>query len=399
MTLRRLLVPTLVAFLAATPFCAAPALAQAPGGAPPSVGVVQVQQRQVTETEAFVGRIQSIERVDLTARVTAFIEQRLFTEGAEVPSGALLYRLERGPFEAAVAQQQAAVAQATASLNNATIQMGRATELLSTPAGQRSRIDDAREKQAMFAAQLQAAQAQLRSAQINLDYTEIRAPIGGKIGRSSFTIGNVVTPASGPLARIVSQDPMYVLFPMAARSYFGLLKRFADQGGLAAVGVRMQLPDGSADAQIGKIDFVDNTIAATTDTLVVRASIANPANAQGLRPLIDGAFVGVTVTAAEPAMALTVPRAAVLTDQQGTYVYVVGNDKKAEQRRVRLGQLTLAYAVVASGLTEGEAVVLEGLQRVRPGADVNPTPIAAAGAPPSGAPPAGAPPSGAPAKS
>ena len=371
MSLRRLII---LGILAASMFHAPAGLAQMPGGGPPSVGVVKVSQRPVTETEAFVGRVQSIERVDLTARVTAFIEAQMFTEGAEVPAGALLYRLERGPFEAAVAQQQGAVAQATASLNNANIQLGRATTLLSTQAGPRSGVDDSREKQAGYAAQLQSAQAQLRIAQINLDYTEIRAPIAGKIGRTAFTVGNVVTPASGPLTRIVSQDPMYVLFPMAAKSYFGLLKRFADKGGLAMVAVRLSLPDGSADDQVGKIDFIDNTIAATTDTLLVRASIPNPAAKQGFRPLIDGAFVGVTVNADEPRMALTVPRAAVISDQQGSYVYVVGADNKAEQRRVKLGQSTDAYAVVASGLTEGENVVLDGLQRVRPGAPVNPAP-------------------------
>ncbi len=372
MSLRHLAV---LSVLAASAFHAVPGLAQMPGGGPPSVGVVKVSQRPVTATEAFVGRVQSIERVDLTARVTAFIEARLFTEGAEVPAGALLYKLERGPFEAAVAQQQASVAQATATLNNAGVQLGRVTALLNGPAGLRSQVDDARANQAGLAAQQQSAQAQLRIAQINLDYTEIRAPIAGKIGRTNFTVGNVVTPASGPLARIVSQDPMYVLFPMAAKSYFGLLKRFADQGGMAMVAVRLSLPDGSADDQVGKIDFVDNTIAATTDTMLVRASIPNPANKQGFRPLIDGAFVGVTVNADAPKMALTVPRAAVISDQQGNYVYVVGADNKAEQRRVQLGQSTDAYAVVASGLTEGENVVLDGLQRVRPGAPVNPAPV------------------------
>lgn len=381
MTLRRLLVALMGGFL----LHAAPASAQMPSAAPAAVGVVKVQKRPIAQTEEFVGRVQSIERVDLTARVTAFIEARLFIEGAEVPAGALLYRLERGPFEAAVQQQQAELARATASYNNATIQLGRATTLLSTPAGQRSNVDDARERQAGFAAQVQSVQAQLRSAQINLDYTEIHAPIAGKIGRTSLTIGNVVTPASGSLTRIVSQDPMYVVFPMAARSYFEMTKRFADQGGLAAVGVNVRLQDGSLSGQTGKIDFVDSTISATTDTLIMRASIANPINAQGIRPLIDGAFVGVTVTGAEPLIALTVPRAAVLTDQQGSYVYVVGADNKADLRRIKLGQSTQAYAVVTAGLADGENVVMDGLQRIRPGAAVNPSPMPPPAAAPSAA--------------
>ena len=169
------------------------ALAQMPSG-PPSVGVVRAQQTAITETSEFVGRIQAIDRVALTARVTAFLDQRLFTEGAEVKQGDLLYRLERAPFEAAVQQQEAAVADTSARLANANIQLARAQSLLSTPAGQRSNVDDAVANQRSLAAQVLSAQAQLRVAQINLDYTEIHAPVAGKISRTNITVGNVVSP-------------------------------------------------------------------------------------------------------------------------------------------------------------------------------------------------------------
>src|SRR4051812_40186395 len=170
--------------------------AQAPSG-PPSVGVVRAQQTAITETSEFIGRIQAIERVALTARVTAFIDQRLFNEGSEVNQGDLLYKLERAPFEAAVQQQEASVADASARLANANIQLSRAQSLLATPAGQRSNVDDAIANQRSLAAQVLAAQAQLRVAQINLAYTEIRAPVAGKITRTSITVGNVVSPSSG----------------------------------------------------------------------------------------------------------------------------------------------------------------------------------------------------------
>jgi membrane fusion protein (multidrug efflux system) len=277
-------------------------------------------------------------------------------------------------------QQEAAVADTSARLANASIQLSRVQSLLNTPAGQRSSVDDAIANQRSQAAQLMSAQAQLRQAQINLDYTEIHAPISGKISRTSITVGNVVSPSSGQLATIVSQDPMYVLFPVASRVQAELQKRYADKGGLNAVVVKLRLPDGSMFKQEGKIDYVEPTVSATTDTILLRARIPNPARqspAEGQpveRTLVDGAFVNVLVEGIQPVMALGIPRKAVLSDQQGDYVYVVGEDKKVEQRRIQLGQSTPTTAVVAGGLKEGEMVVTEGIQRVRPGIEVNPGP-------------------------
>jgi membrane fusion protein (multidrug efflux system) len=365
----------------------ASAYAQAPGASPPAVGVVKAQPTAITETADFVGRVQAIDRVSLTARVTAFLDQRLFTEGAEVRQGDLLYRLERAPFENAVAQQEGTVADVSARLANANIQLGRAQQLLATPAGQKSAFDDSQANQRSLAAQLSVAQAQLRQAKINLDYTEIKAPVAGKIGRGSVTPGNVVSPTGGPLATIVSQDPMYVTFPVASRTLTALQKRYADKGGTGAVAVRLKLPDGSAFSQTGTIDYVDPTVSPTTDTILVRARIPNPPLRPAEpgkpvdRPLI-GAFVAVIVEGIQPVMALGIPRAAVLSDQQGDYVYVIGEGNKAEQRRVKLGQSTPAVAVIASGLTDGETVISEGIQKVRPGAVVAPSP-ATPPAPPS----------------
>ncbi|MBU6497114.1 MAG: efflux RND transporter periplasmic adaptor subunit [Rhodospirillales bacterium] len=363
---------------------AGPARAQFGPGGPPAVGTVVVAQRPVTETMQFVGRIQAVDKVDLVARVTAFIRERLFTEGAEVRKGDLLYRLERGPFEADLAAKQAAVAQAQALLRNATLTLNRAQSLLNTPAGQRSTVDDALASQASYAAQLLAAQAQERASQINLAYTDIRAPVAGIITRSALSVGNVVTPTSGPLASIVSQDPMYVVFPISVRSAVDLRNRYALKGGFAGVAIHVTLPDGKDYPEIGKLDYADPSVNASTDTLVMRARIPNPLRAgavagqPGSRELIDGEFVTVTLAGVEPVMALGIPRAAVLSDQQGDYVYVVDAQKKIEQRRVTLGQSTPAVAVIVAGLKPGEVVVADGLQRVRPGIVVNPAPIAAA---------------------
>jgi membrane fusion protein (multidrug efflux system) len=372
---------------------AGPALAQGGPGAPPAVGVAIVRQRPMVESSEFVGRIQALERVDLVARVTAFIEQRRFVEGTEVAKGDLLYQLERAPFEADLAAKQAAAAQTEALLKNANIQLGRAKSLMNSPAGLVSALTDAESQRASYAAQLEANQAAIRSSQINLDYAEIRAPIAGRIGRSALSVGNVVTPTSGPLATIVSQDPMYVLFPVSVRAALDLRNRYASKGGFAAVQVKLRLPDGSAYGQAGKLDYVDPSVATNTDTVTLRARIPNPLRAgagrdePGNRELLDGEFVTVLLEGVQPVSALAIPRAAVLSDQQGSYVYVVGEGNKVEQRRVELGQSTPALALVVDGLKEGERVVADGIQRVRPGAVVNPTPIAGEpGAAPSPAP-------------
>lgn len=366
--------------LAVSLLTAGHALAQAPGAPPPAVGVVKVQPAAIVESADFVGRVQAVDRVSLTTRVTAFLDQRLFTEGAEVQQGDLLFRLERAPFETSVAQQEGSVADVAARLANASIQLGRAQQLMSSAAGHKSAVDDALAAQRSLAALLAVAQAQLTQAKINLEYTEIKAPVAGKIGRGSVTPGNVVSPTSGPLATIVSQDPMYVTFPVASRTLTALQKRYAAKGIAGAVAVHLKLPDGSAYGPTGTIDYVDPTVSPTTDTILVRARIPNPALRPAEpgkpvdRPLTDGAFVAVSVEGIEPVMALGIPRAAVLSDQQGSYVFVLGDGNKAEQRRIKLGQSTPAIAVIADGLKEGETVISEGIQKVRPGAVVAPAP-------------------------
>jgi biotin carboxyl carrier protein len=223
---RRRIAPFGMAFLVATP-----TLAQVAPAGPPAVGVVAAAYRPMAESTEINGRVQAEQRVDLVARVTAFLNEQLFVEGAEVKKGDLLYRLERAPFEADVEVKQAAVAEAEAQLENANVALDRAAELVKRGAGTQVTLDNARATQRTTAAQLKAAQAQLRQSQINLDYTEIRSPIDGRIGRTSVTIGNVVGPTSGTLATIVSADPMYVVFPVAMRRVLELRDRYVDKGG------------------------------------------------------------------------------------------------------------------------------------------------------------------------
>jgi membrane fusion protein, multidrug efflux system len=354
----------------------------APAG-PPAVGVIEATKRPVTETSEFLGRIEAPNRVSVVARVTAFLEKRLFNEGAEVKTGELLYHLERGPFEADLATKQATVEQLQATLVNAKLTADRARTLLGGPAGQQSTYDAAIANQRSFEAQVQSAQAQVQLSQINLDYTEIHSPIDGKIGRTAVTEGNVVNPSSGTLTTIVSQDPMYVTFPVPVRESLELRERYATRGGFKAVVIKVRLTDGRLYGQTGELNFVNNTIAQNTDTITLRGTIPNPplydpsTTGATVRELTDGEFVTVLLEGVQPIEVLAIPRSAVLSDQQGDYVFTVGADNKAEQRRVQLGQSTATVAAVVSGLAPGDKVIAEGLQKVRPGQPVAPGPASA----------------------
>jgi membrane fusion protein, multidrug efflux system len=371
----RHVLPLLVLASLATGAAAQPA----PSG-PPAVGVVRAERQQITQTDEFIGRIQAVNRVALVARVTGFLEKRQFVEGAEVKKNDLLYQLEQPPFQAQVEAAKASVEQLEAQHRNAQLTLQRAQALLSTPAGQQSNVDAALASERALAAQIAGAQAQLQTAQINLGYTEIRAPIDGKISATQVTEGNVVSPTSGTLANIVSQDPMYVLFPIALRAGLDLRARYANKGGYSAVVIRLRLPDGRMYEPAGKLDYVSPTVGENTDTLNLRGVIPNPvfpgmrAGQPGARELNDGEFVTVLLEGVQPITVLGIPRAAVLSDQQGDYVYVVDAQNKAQVRRIQLGQSTPSTAVVTNGLQEGELVISEGLQRVRPGEAVSPGP-------------------------
>src|SRR5438093_9221900 len=284
----------------------------APAG-PPAVGVVRAERQQITQTDEFIGRIQSVGRVALVARVSAFLEKRLFVEGAEVQQGDLLYQLEQPPFQAQVDADKANVAQLQAQHRNAELTLQRAQYLLKTPAGQQSTVDSALASERSLAAQIDGAKAQLEQAEINLGYTEIRAPIDGKISATEVTEGNVVSPTSGTLANLVSQDPMYVLYPVSVRAGLDLRNRYEAKGGFSAVVLKVRLPDGRIYGQTGKLDYVSPTVATNTDTITVRGVVPNPLlpgvppNGPAPRELFDGEFVTVMVEGVEPITVLAIP--------------------------------------------------------------------------------------------
>jgi membrane fusion protein (multidrug efflux system) len=347
--------------------CCGAAMAQ--GVPPPAVSVMPVVSRQVTETGDFIGRVTAIEKVDIVARVAGFIEERNFTEGQKVKTGDLLFRLEQATYKAAVDQQRANVAKAKATAVNTTLQLQRGKELVRNQNIPQSTLDQRAADDASAQADVMQAQALLDQAEINLGYTEIRSPIDGRIGLAIVTQGNLVQPSSGRLATIVSQDPIYVLFQVSQRNLLDYFRRRPDEADKnAPVTVRIKLPNGTVYPHPGVANFLDVQVDPTTDTVAVRATVPNPEHL-----LIAGGVVGVSVERGAPKSALTVPQSAVLLDQAGRYVLVVDAAKKVEQRRVTTGAEQGRDIVVTDGLKEGEQVIVEGIQKVRPGQVVTAT--------------------------
>jgi membrane fusion protein (multidrug efflux system) len=353
----------------------------APAGAPPTVGVITASPQPVYSEQSYVGRIESPQIVQLAARVTGYLVSQNFRDGDQVKQGQLLYVIEQPPYQAAVTQARAAVDQAKAQARDAQLTLERAEALLHTAAGQQSSVDAAEAAALSDSAQIESAEAQLQTAQINLGYTEIRAPLDGQIGATTVNAGNVVGPTTGPLATIVAQDPMYVLFALPVVDALNFRRESATTGGLAGLDLLVQLPDGRIYGQVGKIDFVNNQITQNTDTLTWRGTIANPPLAGGglpgaSRELTDGEFVTVILRARAPAQKIVIPRDAVITDQLGDYVLALGPGDVLTRRNVVQGPVTADSVQIASGIDPGDRIVVDGLQSVHPGMVVDPKPAA-----------------------
>lgn len=326
-----------------------------------AAGYITVQTQAVQDEEDYTGHVQAVSLVHLQARVTGFLESQDFTEGGTVSQGQVLYVIEQPPYQAAVQQAQAVLAQAQAQARLAKITLWRAQALLHSAAGKQEDVDTAQAAFDSDNAAVLSAQAQLNVAQINLGYTEIRAPVAGIIGATTVTPGNVVGPSSGVLATIVSADPIYVSFALPTQE---ALKYRAQPGGLD---VALRLPDGSTYQQTGKVDFINNQVDASTDTLTWRAVIANPAQA-----LIDGEYVTIILRQHTPKPEIVLPLAAIIADQLGDYVLEIGPGNVITRHNVTLGVQTGTSAEVLAGVAPGDEVVVEGIQSLQPGLTASP---------------------------
>jgi len=337
--------------------------AAAQGAPPPAVTVAPVVSREVTATGDFIGRVVAIDKVDVVARISGFINERNFTEGQQIKTGDLLFSIEPDTYKAAVDQQTANLAKAKATEVNANLQLQRGQDLVRNQNIPQSEVDQRAANAQAAHADVMQAQALLEQARINLGYTEIRSPVDGRIGLANFTVGNLVSPSSGPLATIVSQDPIYVTFQASEADIIEYKHRIAASADKNPhVTIHIKLPDGTVYPHPGRTNLLDVQVQPDTDTVLVRAQLPNP---EGM--LIPGGIVGVITERGAPQASLIVPQSAVQLDQAGRYVMVVGADKKVELRRITTGVEQGRDIVVSAGLKEGELVIVEGIQKVHPG--------------------------------
>lgn len=351
----------------------APQAATAPPPAP-AVGVRLAAMKGVSQSFEFVGRVKAIEKVELRARVEGFLEKVLFREGQDVKAGQLLYQIEKVQFQAALDQAKANLAVAEATLTNAKVEYERSLELSKRNFSPQSDVDQKKAALDTATGRVMQVKAALTQAQVSLDYTDIRAPIDGRIGRTAYTVGNLVNPASGVLATIVSQDPVYVLFPVSVRDLEAIREaRRKEDGGMAKIDIRVRLPNGQEYPHRGVWNLTDPQVDPQTDTLIMRATMPNPD-----RTLSDGQFVTAIVRERQEEPRLVVPQAALQVDQSGYYVLVVNDQHKVEQRRVQTGPQRGTDVVVTSGVKDGEKVIVDGIQKVRPGQIVQETVLRAA---------------------
>ena len=342
--------------------------AQEPQPAVVPVGTVVASRRPIAETGDFVGRIEAINRGEVNARVTGYLEAVLFREGDAVKEGDRLYSIEKGLFQAAVEQAQGELEKSQAAKVLTAIQLQRAEDLATKQAGTLVARDQALSADKQAEGAIMIDQANLQTAQINLGYTDIVSPIAGKIGKTNITKGNVVSPGSGVLTTIVSQDPMYVTFPVSQREFLRAQERGRNVD-IKSIKVRLRFADGRTYEQLGVIDFVNVTVDRSTDTVLVRAIVPNPAGT-----LIDGQLVRVNLESGQPEEKVVVPQAALIADQGGVYLFVV-EEGKAAVRRVKPGAESGTDVVINEGLSGGEQVIVDGLQNVRAGVSVRAAPV------------------------
>jgi membrane fusion protein (multidrug efflux system) len=358
--------------------------AQAPA---PQVQVASVSAEPVPVVREYVGTVEAYRSVQVRARVEGILERRHFTEGTDVRKGALLFTIDPSTYEATLRDAQAEMARAEANLVNARAREARYAPLVKEDAVSKQDYDDALSQLKQADAQVSSARASVDRAKLNLGYTRVYATEDGRIGQALVPEGALVGKGEPTLLATIDRlDPIYVSFTVPDRDALFLRKALASGAIEASRGdiARFILPDGSEHGKGGRIDFADARVNPETGTIALRAVLSNPAP-----PLLPGLFVRVELTAGTRPDALLVPQQAVLKVPTGHVAFVVGADGKVERRDLVVGEWHKDRWIIEKGLTAGEKVVVEGVQRVQPGMLVKATPYAGA-APPSAAAPAGA---------
>lgn len=341
--------------------------AQESGSSPQKVTVAKVQMITPENSSRYVGRVEATNTVDIVARVEGYLTERKFTEGGFVKKGDLLYVIEKDLYQASVDQSKATLEGSQATLKNAQIELERQRQLLAKGDVSQATYDSAKATADLDQSNVDEAQANLDTATINLGYTSIYSPIDGRISKTNLNVGNLVDSNTGTLATVTSVNPIYVSFYMGEKDLIkdreaGLI---GDDG--AKLQVDLTLADGTKYPSGGKVTYVGTSVEEGSDSVELRATFDNPKNL-----LIPGQFVTVSVKDDTQTPVPAIPQSAIQLDAKSHFVFVVGANNKLERRDVVLGRQSGTLWEVKSGLKEGEQVVVQGLQRVRPDMTVDP---------------------------
>ena len=331
----------------------------------PAVSVFQVKTEEVGQYLEFVARTEPNQSVEIRARVEGELISRSFTEGGIVTKGQELFQIDPDQYSASLAEAEAALKSQRVGAANALRNLERGQELSKTGFISNSDLDKLVTTSSQAEAAVRSAEANLEKASLNLQYSTIHAPFTGSIGRVKFNVGNLVTPQSDSLATLISIDPMYVNFQLEEARYLNYLQMPEDIQ--QEVNLTLRLPNNQVYPGDGIVNFADTRIDESTGTVAMRAEFSNTNGG-----LVPGLFVTLMIETEDKESVALVPQVAVQENQQGKFVLVVGEDNKVVARVVQLGRRMNAMWVVESGLEAGEQIVIEGLQKVRPGVEVDP---------------------------
>jgi membrane fusion protein, multidrug efflux system len=361
--------------LASTALCLLAGCGQnkAAGGAAPAaaVSVAKVVSRPIQQWDEFNGRISAVDAVEIRPRVTGYVERIAFTEGGEVRKGDLLFVIDQRPYRTALDIAAARLERAQAGAVLAEKQAQRSSALFKKNATSQEEAERTRAEYEQSRADVIAAKAVVEAARLDLQFSEVRAPVAGRVSHAMLTVGNLAMANQTVLTTVVSQDPVYVDFYPDEENYLRYLAE-ARRGAKDALSVRVGLVDEQGFPHPGRLKFLDNRIDPSTGTNHMRAVLQNPDHR-----LTPGLYAHVQFAGIAPCQASLIDDKAVLTDQDRKYVYVLGAGDKAERREVTLGAVDHGLRVVQSGLSTRDYVIVDGLQRVfYPGAPVEPTVVA-----------------------
>jgi membrane fusion protein (multidrug efflux system) len=331
----------------------------------PAVSVFQVKTEEVGQYLEFVARTEPNQSVEIRARVEGELISRSFTEGGIVMKGQELFQIDPDQYSASLAEAEAALKSQRVGAANALRNLERGQELSKTGFISNSDLDKLVTTSSQAEAAVRSAEANLEKASLNLQYSTIHAPFTGSIGRVKFNVGNLVTPQSDSLATLISIDPMYVNFQLEEARYLNYLQMPEDIQ--QEVNLTLRLPNNQVYTGDGVVNFADTRIDESTGTVAMRAEFSNKNGS-----LVPGLFVTLMIETEDKESVALVPQVAVQENQQGKFVLVVGDDNKVVARVVQLGRRMNAMWVVESGLEAGEQIIIEGLQKVRPGVEVEP---------------------------